>query len=81
MADLSGYDEEQVKLMAERVILVDENDKVIGHESKKNSIASLLMFAPPFHCELELRFFSRQLSLIFRSFDGEHQKRDAPSCF
>eukprot|EP01122_Echinamoeba_exundans_P005016 TRINITY_DN151_c0_g1_i1.p1 TRINITY_DN151_c0_g1~~TRINITY_DN151_c0_g1_i1.p1 ORF type:complete len:263 (-),score=48.63 TRINITY_DN151_c0_g1_i1:28-816(-) len=35
-ADLQKYDPVQVALMGERCILVDENDKVIGHESKKN---------------------------------------------
>ncbi|EDQ85022.1 uncharacterized protein MONBRDRAFT_34433 [Monosiga brevicollis MX1] len=34
--DLSNYDEEQVKLMAEECIVIDENDKVTGHDSKKN---------------------------------------------
>ncbi|KAJ3021743.1 UNVERIFIED_CONTAM: isopentenyl-diphosphate delta-isomerase idi1 [Siphonaria sp. JEL0065] len=33
--DFSKYDEEQVRLMAEMCILVDENDKPIGAESKK----------------------------------------------
>lgn len=43
MADLSQYNGEQVKMMEERVILVDPNDVVIGHESKKNSAPSLLL--------------------------------------
>eukprot|EP00056_Hartaetosiga_gracilis_P010854 m.161509 g.161509 ORF g.161509 m.161509 type:complete len:226 (+) comp13402_c0_seq1:738-1415(+) len=34
--DLSSYDEEQVRLMEECCILVDGDDKVIGHESKLN---------------------------------------------
>ncbi|EGD73383.1 isopentenyl-diphosphate Delta-isomerase [Salpingoeca rosetta] len=34
--DLSSYDDEQVRLMAEECILVDEDDKVLGHDSKKN---------------------------------------------
>eukprot|EP00833_Pecoramyces_ruminatium_P006758 jgi/Orpsp1_1/1180790/evm.model.c7180000074635.1 len=33
---LNNYDEEQARLMQEMCILVDENDKVIGAESKKN---------------------------------------------
>jgi isopentenyldiphosphate isomerase len=33
--DLKEYDEEQVRLMEEMCILVDENDKCIGAESKK----------------------------------------------
>jgi hypothetical protein len=33
--DLSSYDAEQVKMMEEVVILVDENDRVLGSESKK----------------------------------------------
>lgn len=32
---LDGYDEEQIRLMEERCILVDENDKVYGEGSKK----------------------------------------------
>lgn len=32
---LDGYDEEQVRLMEERCILVDENDKTYGEGSKK----------------------------------------------
>lgn len=32
---LDGYDEEQVRLMEERCILVDENDKAYGEGSKK----------------------------------------------
>eukprot|EP01111_Echinosteliopsis_oligospora_P004052 TRINITY_DN163_c0_g1_i1.p1 TRINITY_DN163_c0_g1~~TRINITY_DN163_c0_g1_i1.p1 ORF type:complete len:230 (-),score=52.85 TRINITY_DN163_c0_g1_i1:29-718(-) len=33
---LEGYDAEQVRLMEEECILVSEDDKVIGHDSKKN---------------------------------------------
>ena len=36
MADLATLDETQVKLMAEECILVDENDKAIGSDTKKN---------------------------------------------
>ena len=32
---LDSYDEEQVRLMEERCILVDENDKAYGEDSKK----------------------------------------------
>jgi hypothetical protein len=32
---LTAFDEDQVKMMEERVILVDENDNVLGHASKK----------------------------------------------
>eukprot|EP00030_Apusomonadida_sp_AF-17_P007487 a841524_153.p2 GENE.a841524_153~~a841524_153.p2 ORF type:complete len:249 (-),score=117.12 a841524_153:42-755(-) len=31
----AGYDEEQIRLMAEECILLDENDNVIGHADKK----------------------------------------------
>lgn len=33
--DLSGYDPEQSKLMEERCIVVDENDKAVGCADKK----------------------------------------------
>lgn len=32
---LEGYDEIQVELMNEKCILVDENDQVIGSDTKK----------------------------------------------
>jgi hypothetical protein len=32
---LAGADEQQAAMMAERVILIDDNDNVIGHASKK----------------------------------------------
>lgn len=34
--DLGKYDSMQAKLMEERCIIVDENDNVIGYDSKKN---------------------------------------------
>ncbi|KAJ3008395.1 isopentenyl-diphosphate delta-isomerase idi1 [Thoreauomyces humboldtii] len=34
--DWASYDEEQVRLMGEQCIVVDENDKPIGADSKKN---------------------------------------------
>ena len=34
--DLSALDETQVQLLAEKCILVDESDKVIGSDTKKN---------------------------------------------
>lgn len=34
--DLSSYDETQVLLMNEKCILVNENDEILGYESKKN---------------------------------------------
>ena len=33
---MRGHDEEQVKLMKEECILVDENDRVLGPDSKKS---------------------------------------------
>ena len=33
---MQGYDQEQVKLMREECILVDENDRVLGPDSKKS---------------------------------------------
>lgn len=39
---MQKYDPVQVALMGERCILVDENDKVTGHESKKNCTLSFL---------------------------------------
>ncbi len=36
MVDFATLDETQVKLLAEECILVDENDRAIGSDSKKN---------------------------------------------
>ena len=36
MTDLAELDETQVKLLAEECILVDENDKAVGSDTKKN---------------------------------------------
>lgn len=33
--DLAGYDEEQIRLMGERCIVLDNNDNPIGSASKK----------------------------------------------
>ena len=33
---LQGYDDEQVQMMDEDCILVDDNDNIIGHDSKVN---------------------------------------------
>ena len=39
---LAGADEQQAAMMAERVILIDDNDNVIGHASKKECKCILL---------------------------------------
>ncbi len=36
MSDLSSLDETQVQLLAEECIVVDENDNVLGSDTKKN---------------------------------------------
>jgi hypothetical protein len=41
-ADLAGADEDQVRMMEERVILVDENDVVLGSASKKECACPLM---------------------------------------
>ena len=42
---LAGADEQQAAMMAERVILIDDNDNVIGHASKKEC-KSAIVFVP-----------------------------------
>lgn len=39
---LEKYDETQVTLMKEEVLVVDENDKVTGRGSKKDSMMSFV---------------------------------------
>ena len=35
-SELGGYDSEQVEMMQEECILVDENDNILGKDSKVN---------------------------------------------
>lgn len=42
--ELKGFDPIQVALMQEECILVDSNDKVIGHDSKKNCMLTILIY-------------------------------------
>jgi isopentenyl-diphosphate delta-isomerase len=41
--DLQEYDEEQVRLMEEMCIVINENDKQIGAESKKTCKAGIAL--------------------------------------
>lgn len=43
-AELKGFDPVQVALMQEECILVDKDDKVIGHDSKKNCMFPFFSF-------------------------------------
>lgn len=53
---LKGYDEEQVRLMAEMCIEVDENDNAIGAISKKDGmwLSSLAIDGLPISAQSEL---------------------------
>lgn len=46
--ELSGHDPVQVKLMEEECILVDADDKVLGHDSKKSCMVSPLVLLASF---------------------------------
>ena len=66
--DLSGYDFEQAKLMDERCIVVDENDKPLGALDKKTCRS--WHRAP---CGLRLATMCPYKNVIYaRPFDGEH---------
>ena len=67
--DLSGYDFEQAKLMDERCIVVDENDKPLGALDKKTCRS--LHRAP---CGPKLATVCPYKTVIYaRPLDGEHQ--------
>lgn len=61
---LAGYDEQQVQMMSEAVILVDEHDHVIGQESKVNS--HLVSYGPKLHRAFSLFLFNGQGKLLMQ---------------
>lgn len=72
--ELNGYDEEQVRLMEERCILVNEKDEAYGEGSKKQCEWGSVSFS----------FSSRIIKLTtccLRPFDGEYQHWTPASSF
>lgn len=68
---LDAYDEEQVRLMEERCILVNEKDEAYGEESKKTCELSPSRYT---ECS-QARTADRH-----RPSDDQHQQRPAPPC-
>lgn len=66
--ELNGYDEEQVRLMEERCILVNEKDEAYGEGSKKQCEWVSVSFSFLF---VFMRY--KLTTCCLRSFDGEYQ--------
>jgi isopentenyl-diphosphate delta-isomerase len=78
--DLSNYDPEQSKLMDERCILVDEQDKAIGAMDKKTCVSCVhfyLVFYSSFHSGHLMENINKGLlhrafsAFVFRPSDGK----------
>ena len=79
MADLSSLDETQVKLLAEECILVDEADKVIGSDSKKNCHLNEQILAGKLHRAFSVFLFNSKGELLVQQ--RASAKITFPECF
>ncbi|KAJ2852461.1 isopentenyl-diphosphate delta-isomerase idi1 [Coemansia brasiliensis] len=77
--DLSQYDEEQVRLMSEMCILLDENDKAIGAESKKHCHLMENISKGTLHRAFSVFLFNSQNELLLQQRASE--KITFPDCF
>ena len=64
--DLTVYDGEQVGLLSEECILVDENDKVIGSDSKKNCHLNVNIEAGKLHRAFSVFLFNSEGKLLLQ---------------
>jgi len=71
--DLKGYDQEQARLMDERCIVVDENDRAIGALDKKTCLCMDYDCDDRMHLE-----FSLPPPCAPRPFHGKHQQGSPP---
>ena len=79
MVDLSSLDETQVKLLAEECILVDENDKVIGSDTKKNCHLNENIKAGKLHRAFSVFMFNSEGKLLLQQ--RAAAKITFPECF
>ncbi|KAI9137048.1 NUDIX hydrolase domain-like protein [Paraphysoderma sedebokerense] len=64
--DLNGYDPEQVKLMEEMCIVIDENDKAIGADTKKNCHLMTNINAGLLHRAFSVFLFNKDKKLLLQ---------------
>ncbi|KAJ1975736.1 isopentenyl-diphosphate delta-isomerase idi1 [Dimargaris verticillata] len=79
MTSLAQYDEEQVRLMGERCILVDRDDKPIGYETKKNCHLMTNISQGLLHRAFSVFLFNNKGELLLQQRSDE--KITFPNCF
>lgn len=79
MADLSSLDETQVQLLAEECILVNESDKVIGSDTKKNCHLNEQIQAGKLHRAFSVFLFNSNGKLLLQQ--RALAKITFPGCF
>ncbi len=77
--DLSGLDEIQVQLLAEECILVDENDIVIGSDTKKNCHLNTNIEKGMLHRAFSVFLFNQEGKLLLQQ--RATAKITFPECF
>ena len=77
--DLSGLDRAQVELLVEQCILVDENDKVVGFESKKNCHLNANIAGGMLHRAFSVFLFNSKGELLLQQ--RSKCKITFPECF
>lgn len=79
MADISTLDDTQVQLLAEECILVDESDKVIGSDTKKNCHLNVNIEAGKLHRAFSVFLFNSEGQLLIQQ--RSTAKITFPECF
>ncbi|KAJ3346181.1 isopentenyl-diphosphate delta-isomerase idi1 [Entophlyctis luteolus] len=77
--DWSSYDEEQVRLMGEMCIVVDQNDKALGADSKKNCHLMTKINEGLLHRAFSVFLFNSEGKLLLQQRADE--KITFPGCF
>ena len=77
--DLSSLDSTQVQLLAEECILVDESDRVIGSDSKKNCHLNVNIEAGKLHRAFSVFLFNSEGKLLLQQ--RSKAKITFPECF
>lgn len=77
--DFSSLDSTQVQLLAEECILVDESDRVIGSDSKKNCHLNVNIEAGKLHRAFSVFLFNSEGKLLLQQ--RSKAKITFPECF
>ena len=77
--NLSNFDKTQVQLLAEECILVDENDKVIGSDTKKNCHLNTNIEKGMLHRAFSVFLFNQEGKLLLQQ--RATAKITFPECF